>query len=58
MNNTAVWAQIRANLVKIFPGSVTVPTTAPQMIRSTWRANPLAKGAYTYVAVGTSKTTL
>ncbi|KOO31613.1 amine oxidase, partial [Chrysochromulina tobinii] len=58
MNNTAVWAQIRANLVKIFPGSVTVPTTAPQMIRSTWRANPLAKGAYTYVAVGTSKNTI
>ena len=24
------------------------------MIRSTWRANPLAKGAYTYVAVGAS----
>ena len=47
-------SQIRANLVKIFPRSVTVPTTAPQMIRSTWRANPLAKGAYTYVAVGAS----
>eukprot|EP00900_Chrysochromulina_parva_P019842 jgi/Chrpa1/2785/Chrysochromulina_OHIO_Genome00002112-RA len=58
MSDAAVWTQIRANLVKIFPGSVTVPTTAPDMIRSNWRANPHAKGAYTYVAVGTSKNTI
>ena len=48
--------QIRANLVKIMPSDVTIPMAAPQMIRSTWRANPHAKGAYTFVAVGALST--
>ena len=50
----ASFPQIRANLVKIMPSDVTVPTTAPEIIRSNWRANPLAKGAYTFVKVGAS----
>ena len=56
MSDADVWTQIRANLVKIFSTTVSaqIPTAAPQMIRSTWRANPHAKGAYTYVAVGAS----
>jgi len=58
MSDADVWTQIRANLVKIFPNSVTVPPDAPQIVRSTWRANPNAQGVYTYTAVGTSKNTI
>eukprot|EP00900_Chrysochromulina_parva_P019848 jgi/Chrpa1/27865/Chrysochromulina_OHIO_Genome00002095-RA len=53
MTNAEMWTKIRANLVKIMPSDVTVPTTAPEIMRSNWRANPLAKGAYTFVKVGT-----
>ena len=60
MSDDAVWEAIRTNLMTIFDSNddVTVPEEMPHMIRSGWRADPHAKGAYTYCAVGTSKDTI
>jgi monoamine oxidase len=60
MSDAAVWEAIRTNLMTIFDSNddVTVPEEMPHMIRSEWRADPHAKGAYTYCAVGTSKDTI
>ena len=56
MSDAERWSAVRAALVKIFNETV-VPVGAPHMLGSGWQQDELARGAYTYAAVGTSRHT-
>jgi lysine-specific histone demethylase 1 len=49
-----VWADIRANLVKLF-GAAAVPETANAMWRSSWASSENFRGAYSFAGVSTQE---